>query len=1513
LQGTLTALSGKQIVPYLPKAVGSWLSGGFDSDRGVSRAVQEGLEKAFSTADKRKALWKIYKDSLVDYAEDAILLQTAQTLSDERTTSPDNAEAKQVRVASNAILMLLQLLQDQPASHAGMPDSKIAAVLKAEKMWTFSFHPDPHLRRSVYGLLAFSISNYPSEWDWTSLSTALLAKSLHISQIGSSRKYSEVLLALTNARPQIWTSDYTAKTSAGRRLFQFLKQGSQRGPAEFWMNVAQILRKVPTEVWQSKDSSIGKVTSADCKGLLQALLEGVSNSEEPPANAFVAWTTFIDLCFWAINKVADAGERDGLLRDFVSPLVSSYVTQSADLSQWALPSNVSVLVCSHYLVHLAEQQQIDLFEEIWSQQVGHLIDSVKLSLPETSKYFEDSQNSVTAKSNRFFVLETEVRKALRVKNLASSALVRIFQSADSRLLSLSLEILKTRNGKPYGASAIIAAIIPLLSPDEGSKPLENFLRTDLPPLLDSPSSEWLISILFLCRAYSNYPASLKASIQTVLQAPESQHRSDILRRLIKGIDAVDLSQNPQLGEFISEELELALRGDASRWTTVYALVQNTTLRSAQIHDNVTKSEPKSDLQGAILSRLLDSLSLESAQGPAMEGISGLLSTSGAADRLISESFAGSLLSKTLLLSDSSDEQMAERAKYMTSTLKTLLMKSSSSTVTTSTTDLIRDQFRGIGEPLSIFGLLELARDTFQSSSLDDKAFVANTILPTAEEWHSALAPFLSNPPANSTAITSPLQATVYIVDSSPAVSVPTGTCDAEGFSAAFRLFFCVTKLIKSTDLLDYVYHEKTQTLFEYLPQALELVNDKITLETSNNIWLSSTSEVLEEAVDVVADCRLQIKTWCELVQVGGRSSSLQGIDQHWLKQIEKLQETTPEAYHLGQAYTSVMSECVDINGPASYLKLFADELKGLRKSENLLRSGVLISVLTDALASSTEGKKLCNELIADATDLNDLNFTTTSLRPLMLLNMLLQGDDLIESIPTQRVVFLIKNLVRLLTSHDGHSALVSEAFKLLFFALPRVLEIYGDHWEQLLDFMIGFWSRRIDLENELATLHSSLKLYAGMSILVRRDGANEDLVDAWKASKSPLHTGLIEVLKRFDQPSVGNNQPRDVTARLLRRLLLSVDTSALSGPEKLYPLLTSQEAPIQCAAYELLHAAIPKAQAQVSLEIALEKIAVHLPAELLSLIVDTPKMQDPQGSSVPNQLMWNDMRRFLLAWNLVLDHFVNSSYKLKEMYVDAIKETGRLPDLLDLICDILGLVNDRAVDASKFNIESFNTDASDSAEKELQWLMIHLYYNCLLYLPSLTKDWFIQQKRGIKTPLENWTQKHFSPRIVSAILSTVTEWASTQDSDDRPITIKCSPKSAELTASITIDEESPAVSLSISLPGAYPLDQAVVTSRNRVGVSEKNWQSWLRTFQIIIFSTGSLIEGLIAFRKNVQGALKKQSECAICYSIIGTDMQTPNKKCGTCKNTYHGVCLYRWFKSSNSSSCPLCRNNFMYA
>lgn len=98
---------------------------------------------------------------------------------------------------------------------------------------------------------------------------------------------------------------------------------------------------------------------------------------------------------------------------------------------------------------------------------------------------------------------------------------------------------------------------------------------------------------------------------------------------------------------------------------------------------------------------------------------------------------------------------------------------------------------------------------------------------------------------------------------------------------------------------------------------------------------------------------------------------------------------------------------------------------------------------------------------------------------------------------------------------------------------------------------------------------------------------------------------------------------------------------------------------------------------------------------------------------------------------------------------------------------------------------------------------------------------------------------------------------------------------------------------------------------------------------------GLILEALSIFKRNVALHFEGVVECAICYSCVKlllltcilpnlrvarvelmssiislTDRTLPTKPCRTCKNRFHASCLYKWFQSSNSSSCPLCRTLF---
>lgn len=260
--------------------------------------------------------------------------------------------------------------------------------------------------------------------------------------------------------------------------------------------------------------------------------------------------------------------------------------------------------------------------------------------------------------------------------------------------------------------------------------------------------------------------------------------------------------------------------------------------------------------------------------------------------------------------------------------------------------------------------------------------------------------------------------------------------------------------------------------------------------------------------------------------------------------------------------------------------------------------------------------------------------------------------------------------------------------------------------------------------------------------------------------------------------------------------------------------------------------------------------------------------------------------------------------------------------LLDFLFDVLGHSAAHPLNLDKENIGSrqigdydIKLADSEAGEQSMHWLLAHLFYLTLKYTPGLFRAWYIDcRSKQTRIAVESWTTKYFSPLIIADTLDTVQSWAESQEApagDEQELLVKVSKAAREVTAGYEVDESQAAIV--IRIPSSYPIEGVTVADLHRVAVSERKWQSWIMTTQgVITFSNGNIIDGLQVFKRNIVGALKGQSECAICYSIISADKRMPDKRCTTCKNLFHRTCLYKWFQSSNQNTCPLCRNPIDY-
>ena len=118
------------------------------------------------------------------------------------------------------------------------------------------------------------------------------------------------------------------------------------------------------------------------------------------------------------------------------------------------------------------------------------------------------------------------------------------------------------------------------------------------------------------------------------------------------------------------------------------------------------------------------------------------------------------------------------------------------------------------------------------------------------------------------------------------------------------------------------------------------------------------------------------------------------------------------------------------------------------------------------------------------------------------------------SIPTQRLVFLVKHLVQCLQSGIESLGLRSEIIKTLTIVFPSLQEIYGSHWEETMDILSRLWKETGGGDEALPLLVASFKLFSRLKTMADGD-CNDDLKDTWSERKSILFKDLASLLGKF--------------------------------------------------------------------------------------------------------------------------------------------------------------------------------------------------------------------------------------------------------------------------------------------------------------------------------------------------------------------------------------------------------------
>ncbi|CAN0229453.1 unnamed protein product [Lampetra planeri] len=391
----------------------------------------------------------------------------------------------------------------------------------------------------------------------------------------------------------------------------------------------------------------------------------------------------------------------------------------------------------------------------------------------------------------------------------------------------------------------------------------------------------------------------------------------------------------------------------------------------------------------------------------------------------------------------------------------------------------------------------------------------------------------------------------------------------------------------------------------------------------------------------------------------------------------------------------------------------------------------------------------------------------------------------------------------------------------------------------------------------------------------------------------------------------------------------------------LAPLLGAPARPVQLAAFHMLDKLMPElpafdtgkakpedegeTESCLSPPAALMSVLASLEEELLELLSPVPVGEPVRVE--PLTPAYHTTLGYLLAWKLLLSFFQAASSELRVQYSGFIREQGSLSRLLEGLFRLMpespalpsaapslsgagscGGATDK-VTRSMFTEPpplALTDDGAAALPVEVPHVACCVYAEALRCLPAMVRLWWNNQDKRVSGVVERFTSRHASP-VLSA-----QEIAAVQATGQRihDMTVRARPAAREVVATYNVEEVY--MELVVTLPPNHPLGPVAVECGKRVGVASQQWWNWmLQLSTFLTHQNGSIMDGLALWKANVDKRFEGVEECTICYSVIhGSNYSLPRKACRTCRKKFHAACLYKWFTSSNKSTCPLCRETF---
>ena len=1118
------------------------------------RAAGDALASFLQTKEKEEAFWKATQARVLQFATEAIK-ETPDTLSDERSTTKQDSDAKYYRVVGVSLSLALNLLKRGDV--AALKDG-LSSYLGVDALWAMSAADDGFVRKAYYQFVHTLLETRPEALEprLQQVGKSLIADGLKKPQVGSSTDLLTALTSLTRLFPQVWGS----QKHPLQRLQQFVSQGSQGGAEEYWRALERLLQTLP-----EKSPPVEVVSD-----FLGSMRKGVADRLETRTGRQQAFQTYGKVfgVFLAHSPLSG-----NFLDENLSGLTRQYLHPSTESSLPSLQRPDTLAEVWLVLAQHTDDETQGAVAEEWQKLQAAFLARMSNSLPEVSEGYWRSQAAISSEGERWFSFAAKI---LCWDGQSDSPLTSVLATTSAETLRGAVDLLTRRNFKPFGAASVVQSAFrhcPRLCAEN------DLLASIFPPekaetydlIVASPSLPYLVSDLSTISGgtATRFGKIWTSLVEAALRLPDRSATVSSVRVLV-GVPGVaaDAQQLTALQSFLVSAWKEHAKGGSSSTlrdlceaTLSYDILAEQSLQ-AVVADIISGLEAPETSQFAIVA-----LELVLKRSPELISTNHDLHV-----RLIT-----SLLALTEL-----SEPVSQKAKSLR------LMLDEQPNGQNPIARILENHLGEAGpSSLEVDTLIQQALATLKSGDAP-----AEDVFPSSTVWMNELSIFLTLPPNPALSLTSSIGGAYFLVQGNPNARLPPPSRDSTGRSVPARMALFTAKLLSSGDHFSSLPPEFQLELVYLVCLTEAIAGDQLAAAQGGGLWRDG----LEAEADVQEFCDLSSGAVRAIVKACGNWSDWDMAGDSLVERLinfmlHEAVGSSPAAFYTAKSLSSLLQLLVQIHGgPPTKLEAWLAKLGVMRAAPNTtLITAAFLTGFGETLASSKVVATLCTRLVSEMPGFPTVSKSNPRALPfLVLLNLCMDVFDVGElPAETRKQVLALQQFTRWADVPEelGYQA-AAETCKAITRIIPGTQSTYGEYWEKSIDYCIWLWNRAAsDKPDERSPyIYASLKL---MQALHSVEDPNDDLEEALAGCRDAESAALISLLSIPRE--AGASLPSQLVDALLARSVSKIPNVQLADLGDIYEAVASESWEIQKAAFGILHKALPAAQEDINLAVIMDK------------------------------------------------------------------------------------------------------------------------------------------------------------------------------------------------------------------------------------------------------------------------------------------------------------------------------------